>query len=108
MEEAERLCDELVVVDHGRILDHGSPRELIARHVEPEVIEVRGGANRVTGWPEVQALRNERMGTSLYCYARDPGPLLNRLRDTHGIVFLHRPAGLEDVFLGLTGRELRD
>ena len=108
MEEAERLCDELVVVDHGRILDRGSPRELIARHVEPEVIEVRGGADQVADWPEVRALRNERMGTSLYCYARDPGALLQRLGDTPGIVFLHRPAGLEDVFLRLTGRELRD
>jgi lipooligosaccharide transport system ATP-binding protein len=109
MEEAERLCDELVVIDHGRILDQGSPRELIRRHVEPEVIEVRGGADLVIGWPQVQALRSERMGTSLYCYTQDPAPLLNRLRDSdQGIVFLHRPAGLEDVFLRLTGRELRD
>jgi lipooligosaccharide transport system ATP-binding protein len=108
MEEAERLCDELVVVDHGRILDRGSPRELIARHVEPEVIEVRGGAEQVADWPQIQAVRHERMGTSLYCYTHDPGPLLTRLRDAQGIVFLHRPAGLEDVFLRLTGRELRD
>jgi len=108
MEEAERLCDELVVIDHGRILDQGSPRALIARHVEPEVIEVRGGADRVIDWPEIQALRSERMGTSLYCYTHDPAPLLDRLRDSQGIVFLHRPAGLEDVFLRLTGRELRD
>lgn len=108
MEEAERLCDELVVVDHGRILDHGSPRELIARHVEPEVIEVRAGADEVADWPELGDVRHERVGTSLYCYARESGDLLNRLRDAHEIVFLHRPAGLEDVFLKLTGRELRD
>ncbi|MGD8617546.1 MAG: ATP-binding cassette domain-containing protein, partial [Gammaproteobacteria bacterium] len=42
MEEAERLCDDLVIMDHGRILGEGSPRELIARHVEPEVVEIRG------------------------------------------------------------------
>lgn len=42
MEEAERLCDELVIMDHGKILDQGSPAELIKRHVEPEVIELRG------------------------------------------------------------------
>ncbi|MCB1735306.1 MAG: ATP-binding cassette domain-containing protein [Gammaproteobacteria bacterium] len=108
MEEAERLCDELIVVDHGRILDRGSPRALIKRHVEPEVIEVRGGADAVIAWPEIQAARTERMGSSLYCYTREPAPLLNRLQAATGIVFLHRPAGLEDVFLRLTGRELRD
>ncbi|MCB1736968.1 MAG: ATP-binding cassette domain-containing protein [Gammaproteobacteria bacterium] len=108
MEEAERLCDDLVVVDHGRILDRGSPRQLIARHVEPEVIEVRGSADTVAAWPEFQAVRCERMGTSLYCYTREPAPLLRRLQAAAGVVFLHRPAGLEDVFLRLTGRELRD
>lgn len=108
MEEAERLCDQLVVVDRGRVLDRGSPRELISRLVEPEVIEIRGGAEQVADWPQLAEVRSERLGTSLYCYTRRPGPLLDRLRDAHGVVFLHRPAGLEDVFLRLTGRELRD
>jgi lipooligosaccharide transport system ATP-binding protein len=48
------------------------------------------------------------MGTSLYCYTREPAQLLERLKDEPGLTFLHRPAGLEDVFLKLTGRELRD
>jgi lipooligosaccharide transport system ATP-binding protein len=48
------------------------------------------------------------MGASLYCYTRDSAPLLARLQQRHGMTFLHRPAGLEDVFLRLTGRELRD
>jgi lipooligosaccharide transport system ATP-binding protein len=108
MEEAERLCDELVIIDHGRILDRGSPRELIARHVEPEVVEVRGAAEEILAWPEVQAVRHERMGSSLYCYTREPAALVTRLQAVPGLVFLHRPAGLEDVFLRLTGRELRD
>jgi lipooligosaccharide transport system ATP-binding protein len=108
MEEAERLCDELVIIDHGRILDRGSPRELIARHVEPEVIEVRGGADRVAAWPEAQAIRHERMGSSLYCHTDQPAALVTRLQGVPGLVFLHRPAGLEDVFLRLTGRDLRD
>ena len=109
MEEAERLCDELVIMDHGRILAQGSPHELIERHVEPEVIEVRGEAGE-----DLQALavspdcRLERMGTSLYCYARDAEPLIESLKGRPGLKFVHRPTGLEDVFLRLTGRELRD
>lgn len=109
MEEAERLCDELVIMDHGHILAQGSPRELIERHVEPEVIEVRGEES--AGFRQAvnsQGCRLERMGTSLYCYARDAEPLIEALKNQHGLKFVHRPTGLEDVFLRLTGRELRD
>jgi lipooligosaccharide transport system ATP-binding protein len=109
MEEAERLCDELVIMDHGQILDRGTPRALIERHVESDVIEIRG---ETAGTHEQMAAqtgcRSERMGTSLYCYTREPAQLLERLKDEPGLTFLHRPAGLEDVFLKLTGRELRD
>jgi lipooligosaccharide transport system ATP-binding protein len=109
MEEAERLCDELVIMDHGRILAQGSPRELIERHVEPEVVELRGGEGAL---PEALAAspgcRLERMGTSLYCYSRNAAPLIESLKSRPGLKFIHRPAGLEDVFLRLTGRELRD
>ncbi len=109
MEEAERLCDELVIMDRGGILDRGAPRELIARHVEPEVVEVR--AETETSVERVASdtgCRLERMGTSLYCYTHDPSALMKRLQADHGLTFLHRPSGLEDVFLKLTGRELRD
>jgi lipooligosaccharide transport system ATP-binding protein len=111
MEEAERLCDALMIMDHGRILDQGAPRALIERHVEPEVIEVRGNgepealARSLEGLPDC---RMERHGTSHYCYARDAKPLLDQLRKVPDLTFLHRPANLEDVFLKLTGRELRD
>ena len=110
MEEAERLCDELVIMDHGRILDQGSPRELIGRHVEPEVIEIRLQRDAaVPALPGPEAgCRIERMGTSMYCYTREPAPLLERLQGLVGLTFTHRPTGLEDVFLRLTGRELRD
>jgi len=109
MEEAERLCDELVIMDHGRILDQGSPRALISRHVEPDVIEVRGEASKqLVALAESVGCRVEQMSTSSYCYTREPGALLEKLRDQHGLTFMHRPAGLEDVFLKLTGRELRD
>jgi len=109
MEEAERLCDRLVVMDHGRILDQGSPTELIRRHVEPEVIEIRGESNAaLAALGERAGCRVESLGTSLYCYTRDSSSLLKELRSRQGLTFLHRPADLEDVFLKLTGRELRD
>jgi lipooligosaccharide transport system ATP-binding protein len=109
MEEAERLCDELVVLDAGRILDQGSPGELIRRHVEPAVIEVRGTEADVrTALAGAPAHRFEAVGDTYYCYARDARALVEHLEGKAALTFLHRPANLEDVFLKLTGRELRD
>jgi len=110
MEEAERLCDELVIMDHGKILDQGSPAELIKRHVEPEVIELRGCDTETVNTirNNISSCRIEHLGNSLYCYTQDSGPQLEFLRNQHGLTFTHRPASLEDVFLKLTGRELRD
>ncbi len=109
MEEAERLCDELVIMDHGRILDQGSPRQLIARHVEPEVVEVRAEVgSRLPPLEGLPGCRVEAVGSSLYCYTSDAAPLLERLQIVPGLTYLHRRGGLEDVFLKLTGRELRD
>ena len=109
MEEAERLCDELVIMDHGEILDQGSPSQLISRHVEPEVVEIRSGGLEIQDTlKSLPDCRIESMGMSMYCYTRDSGSLLSCLREQQGLTFLHRPAGLEDVFLKLTGRELRD
>lgn len=108
MEEAERLCDELVVMDHGRILDQGAPAALVKRHVEPEVIEIRAVPNdQLERMATESGCRVESLGTSLYCYTQDPVPLLSKLREQPGLTFLHRPADLEDVFLKLTGRDLR-
>ena len=109
MEEAERLCDELVIMDRGRILDQGSPRALIQRHVEPEVIEIRGGGDELAErLARQRECRVERHGTSHYCYSRDARPLVELLRREGDATYLHRPGNLEDVFLRLTGRELRD
>ena len=109
MDEAERLCDELVVIDDGRILERGSPRELIRRHVEPEVLEVRGNAERVrAALAAVTDARIEQIGDIHYCYTRDARSLLASLEQHPALTFLHRPTNLEDVFLKLTGHELRD
>lgn len=108
MEEAERLCDELVIMDHGQILAQGSPRELIEQHVESDVIELRGQGEGMQQIALQSGCRLEQMGNSLYCYTQNPAPLIEQLKDRHALRFVHRPTGLEDVFLRLTGRELRD
>jgi len=109
MDEAERLCDRLAIMDDGRIIAQGSPRELIAAHIEPEVVEVYGPA--IDAWAEGArglAPRVERVGETVFCYAADVAPVLAALEGREGLVYLHRPASLEDVFLKLTGRDLRD
>jgi lipooligosaccharide transport system ATP-binding protein len=109
MEEAERLCDRLVIMDEGRKLAEGSPRELIAAHVEPEVVEVRDlPESSESSLAPLPDCRLERHGSSLFMYSRDAEPIVDRLRRDQQITYLHRPANLEDVFLRLTGRELRD
>lgn len=109
MEEAERLCDELVVMDHGRILDQGSPAQLVRRHVEPDVIELRGAmSDGVFATLSSMSLRAERHGTAVYVYTSAPAPILEFLEEAEELTVIHRRAGLEDVFLYLTGRELRE
>jgi lipooligosaccharide transport system ATP-binding protein len=109
MDEAERLCDELVIVDQGHILERGSPRDLIHRHVEPEVLEVRGAAERAsTVLAGIADARIEQIGDIHYCYTRDARQLLAMLEQHRDLTFLHRPSNLEDVFLKLTGHDLRD
>lgn len=110
MEEAQRLCDRVTVMDHGRILDGDRPSELIRRHIEPHVIEVHGTG--VETWHEQTAQRcsdrTERVGETVFCYARDESKLLDSLANQTELSFIHRPANLEDVFVKLTGRELRE
>ncbi|WP_422648348.1 nodulation factor ABC transporter ATP-binding protein NodI [Cupriavidus sp. H18C1] len=109
MEEAERLCNYLCVIDGGRKIAEGKPHELIDRQIGCDVVEVYG--------EELDALRErlaplaertEKSGETLFCYVREPEPLLAALHGNGGIRYLHRPANLEDVFLKLTGREMRD
>jgi lipooligosaccharide transport system ATP-binding protein len=109
MEEAERLCGRVAIMDHGRLMVQGSPRELIARHIEPQVVEVHG--NGLDAWlagAGKQARRTERVGDTVFCYVEDAEPLITSLHGQSELVYMHRPANLEDVFLKLTGRDLRD
>jgi lipooligosaccharide transport system ATP-binding protein len=114
MDEAERLASRLAIMDRGRILATGSPREVIAEHIEPQVVVVFGDWNGAgaAGWAATHAAplcrRFEVSGETAFCYMDDPAPLLAHLAGESGLRYLHRPANLEDVFLKLTGRELRD
>lgn len=110
MDEAERLCHRLAVMDNGRLIAEGSPQELIHNNIEPQVVEVFG--ENAAAWAERQASayaeRFEISGETVFCYVRDAQPLLAHLPQQDGLRYMHRPANLEDVFLKLTGREMRD
>ena len=112
MDEAERLCDTLIVIDHGRKIAEGSPRALIEETLEPQVVEVFDeSSGNLAGFVESTrnlAARVETSGETAFFYCRDPRPLLARLADQPGLRYVHRAANLEDVFIKLTGRELRD
>jgi lipooligosaccharide transport system ATP-binding protein len=110
MDEAERLASRLAVIDHGMMIASDSPRALLAQHVEPEVIEVYG--DEAKAWADIHgrrlARRLELAGETAFCYASDAQPMLNDLATRAGVRYLHRPANLEDLFIKLTGRELRE
>jgi len=110
MDEAERLCHRLAVMDNGRIISQGTPRELIADNIEPQVVEVFG--EHAAAWAQNHAAQHaerfELSGESVFCYVRDAHPLLLELQQHPELRYVHRPANLEDVFLKLTGREMRE
>jgi lipooligosaccharide transport system ATP-binding protein len=110
MDEAERLCSRLAVMDHGRMIAAGTPRELVERHIEPQVVEVFGDG--AEAWAKAQgaqlAERCETAGETVFCYVHDAAPLIADLAARNELRYVHRPANLEDVFLRLTGRDLRD
>jgi lipooligosaccharide transport system ATP-binding protein len=113
MEEAAQLCDELVVLDRGRVIARGSPRELIHSHAAPRVVELQGTE---VGGDEVARLVNglardvEGVGDRVLVYADDGDAIAARIRDagiSHHALIL-RDATLEDVFLRLTGHALAE
>ncbi len=110
MDEAERLCSRLLVIDHGRKLAEGAPRALIRAHLEPDVVEVYGiGAIALRESPVAAlAARVEVSGETVFFYTADAKPLLQALAQWPQLRTLHRPANLEDLFLKLTGRQIRE
>ncbi len=111
MEEAERLCDRVAIMDRGRIVAVGPPADLIAEHCSPLVVDVRlrnGAPDAIVGAAlEVPSCRVERLGERVLLYCHDGEATLAAVRrvapDAPALV---RRAGLEDVFLRLTGHTL--
>ena len=110
MDEAERLCNRLLVLDHGKKMTEGTPRQLIADNLEPDVVEVYGaGALALVDSPlKSMAARTEVSGETVFFYTQDSKRLLTALTDYPQLRTLHRPANLEDLFLKLTGRQIRE
>jgi len=102
MDEAQRLCDRIIIIDGGRILDEGSPQDLIDRHVRGHVFEI--AKPLPAGFTEEGLERND-VGDAVLYYANDPAEVTRRL--PADATFLRRHANLEDVFLRLTGHGLR-
>ena len=103
MDEAQQLCDNIIVVDGGSVLDEGTPRELIDRHVKSHVIEVKKPhvAKSTDGkWEQ------EDIGEAILYFVHNPEDLIADL--PVDATYLQRHANLEDVFLRITGRTLRD
>ncbi len=115
MDEAEQLCDRLVVMDHGKIVDEGSPRSLIERHCTREVVEARfddhGQLDLAAAQLGTSSARIERLADRLLLYvdnADDAMEALHREGMATPTTTLIRRSTLEDVFLTLTGRALTE
>ncbi len=107
MDEAARLCDRLVIIDHGRILVEGEPRALIRRHVGDHLIEIVDPTDRLCTYIKNERLEHENLGYRMIVYAQEQG-LYAKICSLGAQGCSLRQATLEDVFLRLTGRELRE
>ena len=107
IEEAERLCDRVTIMSHGKAVTEGAPRELIATHAGTEALEVYGSPTRLTEVAELAAQRGwstRRTGTSIsILHANPEGPQAGNAEDIEGE---RRLTNLEDVFVLLTGEEI--
>jgi lipooligosaccharide transport system ATP-binding protein len=117
MDEAEQLCDRLVVMDHARIAAEGSPRELLARYCTAEVVELRfdpdshqQAAEKIMAIQDFSAQRSEILADRILLYVTDGDSALAGLLQSGltPLTSLVRRSTLEDVFLRLTGRTLED
>ena len=109
MDEAARLCDRLVIMDHGRILVEGKPLDLIKKYVGRNIIEVAEPSQALRDLVQSRNLQHEDAGYRLIIYIEDGDLLYNEISKNYceeGCIM--RMATLEDVFLLLTGRGLRE
>ena len=113
MDEAAQLCDRLCIMEGGRIISEGAPRDLISEHVSSEVLELRTTPEvleKLESIVEGIAVNTDRVGDALLLYAPDADVLMEKIRESGFEVdnVLRRRGTLEDVFLKLTGRRLVD
>ena len=113
MDEAEQLCDRLIVMDNGKIMAEGSPAELIRQYSSKEVVEVRFGTDKNEKTAEKlagMADRIEVLPDRILLYTARGEELLAQILESglHPVTSLVRRSSLEDVFLRLTGRTLVD
>lgn len=115
MDEAERLADRLAIVDHGTVLERGTPRDVIDRVVGPDCIECLGVSDEeaqvfLSLAQSIPGTRTEQQGDAVVVYGPDAGAVLDvwRRAGREPARYIRRPSGLEDVFLSLTGRDLRE
>ena len=109
MEEAQQLCDRIVVMYQGKILKEGVPSRLIEEEIGREVAEIRISQDedeRLIAALGGTSCGHERVGDTLFFYCRDGHDLWRKLNELDLPNTVHRPATLEDVFLKLTGRSL--
>jgi lipooligosaccharide transport system ATP-binding protein len=107
MDEAEKLCDRLVIMDKGKIVVEGTPRKLIEEHIGAEVVEIDEPGPEVEAFVRERGLDFERTADRLLIYSRCCEDLLGELRTKFQLEsVIIRRASLEDVFLRLTGRRL--
>ncbi|HOF97036.1 MAG TPA: ABC transporter ATP-binding protein, partial [Methanoculleus sp.] len=108
LDEAERLCDRLVIMDHAKILVEGAPADLIREHAGSNVVEAERTPAVLTCLDEF-GLDYDLAGGAIQVFTDHPHDVARELLETcrHEAVTV-RPATLEDVFLRLTGRSLRE
>ncbi len=110
MDEAQILCDRILIVDHGKIIEEGTPPELIKKHVGEEVLEVDYDEKLVPILKEAfPDARIERLGDRMQIFTDQPHGVFEGFLKEHKLQNVSiRNANLEDVFLKLTGRGLRE
>lgn len=108
LDEAAQLCDRLVIMDYGRILEQGSPTEIVKNNISTDIVEVENGPEAMTCLDDMAA-EYEIMGDLIQVFTNDPGQVTSHLfQECQLGKITARAATLEDVFLKLTGRKLRE
>ncbi|KPJ78540.1 MAG: ABC transporter [Deltaproteobacteria bacterium SG8_13] len=109
MEEATRLCDRLVIVDHGKVLVEGSPQSLIDRHAGKNIVEIEGPDQALKDFVRANGIEHDDLDDRLILYVPEGQDFDNTIREQYcSDKCTYRSSTLEDVFLRLTGRELRE